>query len=605
MLRVSRIPTADRREQKVWPRVVERFRSYRWMLCGTALLVVISVGLNMVGPLLLQRIINEALPRHDTGLLIVLCTAMVISGALSNSAAVTLNTVSNWIGQQVVHGLRLEVYDQVQRMPLEFFANEPVAEIQACMASDIGGISDILTYTGTSTLTAAVSVAAAGLVMVILSWPLALFCFMLAVLLGMFNRRFAARRRDLAARRQEQMAMLLRLVDDDLTLSGIILGRTFLRYATQRSRFRATSKEVADLTYRQRAVGSIARGVIGLVTSGLPALIYLMAGTAIHGLSLGTAIVMVTLQMRLTGPIQQLLALNGRLQSSQAMFHRVFDYLDLEPALALGEAIPGQHARQDHHSISLRAHGIGHCYLQSRRPSLTDVDIELTPGSTTLITGPTGSGKTTLALILAGLVTPTSGAVETRRSPSVSAHRWQVATCRDLWQQVTLVAQETSMFNASIRDNLRFARPDATERQMLQVADAMQIGEFIASLPDGLDTMVGEHGYQLSGGERQRLALARALIGRSQFLIIDEATSALDGPTANAVHKALREACQGRELIMIAHRIPPMARDDQVFLLDQGCIVHRGTHGDLVSSCPEYQQLLAGQAPRTQTARSR
>jgi ATP-binding cassette subfamily B protein len=591
MARNSRNPSPSRDGPKIWPRVAARFRGYRWMLYGTAGLVIVSVGLNMASPLLLREVIDNALPRHNTRMLIAFCGAMIVSGALASGVAVTLNAMSNWVGQQVIHGLRQDLYNRIQCMPLDFFATESPAEIQARMASDIGGISDIITFTGTSTLTAVVSLLAATLVMLVLSWPLALFCLVLAVGLSMFNRRFTLRRRDLAERRQEQMGVLLKLVDDHLTLSGIILGRTFLRYSMQRSRFRATSRQIADLTYRQRVAGSTARGVIVLTMSSLPPLIYLLAGTAVRGLSLGTAVVMVTLQLRLTGPIQQLLALNGRLQSSQAMFRRIFDYLDLAPAVTLEDGVPGQSASP----AVLRACGIGHRYPHSQRAALTAMDIELRPGSTTLITGHTGSGKSTLALILAGLVEPTSGTVQT----AGDTDRWHAVSCHELWQQVTLVPQETAMFNASIRENLLFARPDATDAQLMQAANAMQIGGFIASLPDRLNTMVGEHGYQLSGGERQRLALTRATLAHSRFLITDEATSALDGPTANAVHEELRDLCQDRALVIIAHRIPPMAWDDQVIVIHQGRIAYRGKHGELISCRGEYRQLLDGQAART------
>jgi ATP-binding cassette, subfamily B, bacterial len=595
--------TADARKPEIWRRITVRFYPYRWRLLGTAFLVVISVALNMASPLLLRQVIDDALPTHNTRLLIIFCTAMIVAGALGNVVAVALNIAANWIGQRVVHGLRVDVYDRVQQMPLDFFATEPTSEIQARMASDIGGISDVVTYTGASTLAAVISLLAAGLAMFILSWPLALLCLVLAVALGLFNRRFTARRRDLAAQRQEKMSALLNLVGDDLTLSGITLGRTFRRYAMQRSRFCITSESVADLTYRQRVAGSSAQGVIGLTMACLPPLIYLLAGTAFHGLSLGTAIVMVTLQMRLTNPIQQLLSLNGRVQSSLAMFDRVFDYLDLSPAVALDADGPEQPVRPDHVPMTLRAQGIGHCYPRSGRPALAAINVELRLGSTTLITGHTGSGKTTLALILSGLVAPGHGSVEITQSGAATDQQWQIATYKELWRDVTLVAQETVLFNASIRENLLFARPDATDSQLLHVANAMQLGALIAGLPVGLDTVVGEHGYQLSGGERQRLALARALLAESKVLITDEATSALDGPTASAVHEELRGSCRDRALVVIAHRIPQMASDDQVIVLEDGQVAHRGTHGDLIQACPEYRHLVAGQGTRLPDSR--
>jgi ATP-binding cassette, subfamily B, bacterial len=582
-------------------RIALRFLPYRWMLCGTALLVLLSVALNMATPLLLREVIDSALPRHDTRLLIVLCVAMIASGVLTTAIVVALSIMTSWIGQRVVHELRLEVYDRIQHMPLGFFASEPTSEIQARMASDISGINDIITYTATSTLAALIGLLAAGLVMLVISWPLALFCLALGGVLGLFNRRYNAVRRDLAEQGQEQMAELLRLVGDDLTLSGIILGRTFSRHAAQRSRFRATSEQVGSLGYRQRVAGSTARAMIGVTVACVPPLIYLLAGTAIHGLSIGTAVVMVALQMRLTGPIQQLLGLNGRMQSSQAMFRRVFDYLDLQSAVVLDTGSRGRRPRPKSPATALEARGVWHRYPDAERTVLAGIDLDIVPGSTTVIMGHTGSGKTTLALILAGLVAPSGGTV--RIGPARARRRsWPTAVGHDLWPDVTLVAQETALSNASIRDNLLFAWPDATDGQMLRLAGFMQLGDLIARLPAGLDTSVGEHGYQFSGGERQRLALVRALLAPGKILITDEATSALDNATAAVVHDGLRRLCRDRALVVIAHRIPRLAGDDQMIVLADGRIAHRGTHGELSRDCPEYRQLLAAQRAETAQA---
>ncbi len=589
----DRAGTASQAALPIWPRIAGRFRPYRLRVCCAALLVVLYVALSMVSPLLLRQVIDDALPRHDTGLLLVLCSAMAVSGALGTGIAVCLYMMINWIGQRVVHDLRTGVYDQVQRMPLDFFASEPTAEIQARMASDIGGISDIITFTAGGALTAAVTVLAAGLVMLVLSWPLAVACLILAVILSLFNRRFDGLRRNLADQQQDQMARLLRLVGDDLTLSGIILGRTFVRHAAQRSRFRLMSQHIRDITYRQRAAGTTARGMVGLTVACIPPLIYLLAGTAVHGLSVGTAVVMVMLQLRLTGPMQELLQLSGQAHSAQAMFQRVFDYLDLEPAAGL--AACDRPARPAGQVVALELRGVWHRYPDSERTALSAIDLDVPAGSTTVIIGATGSGKTTLALVMAGLVTPSAGAVRIGE-PSAGGPRWLPATCQQVWQEVTLVAQETMMFNASIRENLLFARPDATDAELFEAADAMQIGGLIAKLPAGLDTMVGERGYQLSGGERQRLALARALLAPASVLIADEATSALDNATAAAVHARLRDLRGGRSLVVIAHRIPQLAWDDQVIVLSGGCVAHRGTHGELAGSCAGYRQLLTDQA---------
>jgi len=549
----------------------------------------------MASPLLLRQIIDVAIPAHSFHLLALLCAGMIITGTLGAAILMGINAITNWIGQRVVHSLRSDLYERVQRRDLGFFATQPTADIQARIASDIGGISDILTYTATSTLSAAVTFIAAGITMLILAWQLTVVCLVLGVLLGCVNRRFSARSRELATRRQEGMSQLLQLAGEDLTLSGTIFGRTFLQFGEQRSRFEAASLNVANLTYRQRLTGNMARGITGLTLSALPPLIYLAAGSS-HGVSVGTAIVMVTLQLRLAGPIQQLLSLNGRTQSSAAMFNRVFEYLNADPESMLDPGILSSRPTKSGAAAALRIGHVSHTYPGVPSPALDVTDLEFPADSVSLVIGPTGSGKSTLALILAGLITPTTGAVERQYDGPGQGSQWRKTAAADLWRDVTLVAQETFLLNSSIRENLLFAQPRAVEREMLQALAAVRLSELIARLPDGLDSLVGERGHQLSGGERQRLALARALLVPSGVLIMDEATSALDNVTAAAVHESLRESGRWRTLIIIAHRIPRLTASDRVLLLDKGKVAHYGTHAVLAASCTEYRELITEQA---------
>jgi ATP-binding cassette subfamily B protein len=571
-----------------WRRIAGRFAPYRWLLLASAVLILVAVALTMLVPLLLLHVINE-LAHHETRLLALLCSGMIVAGILASVLMVAMTALTNSVGQRVVHGLRLDVYDRLQGMPLAFFAAEPNSEIQARMASDIGGISDVVTFTSQGMLSAAASLLAACLVMLILSWPLALVSLALAAALNVLNQRFNTRRRDLATQRQDRVSALLALVGEHLTLSGVILGRTMQRSADQRSRFEDVSQQIGDLTYQQRLAGSTARALIGMALACLPPTIYLLAGTMIPGLSIGTVVVLAAMQTRLSGPIQQLLSLSGTAQSSMAMFERVFAYLDMEPVLP-----PATSARprlEPARPVSMRVSGVSHRYESSGRMTLADVSLDFPAGSTTLIAGPTGSSKTTLALILAGLLAPSAGNVEVDGRP---------VSGRELWPHVTLLAQETAIFNATVRENLLFARPDATEAQLREVIAAAQLSHLIAALPQALDTTVGDNGHQLSGGERQRLALAQAMLAPGSVLITDEATSALDSETADAVYQALREFCRGQTLVMIAHRIPALYPSDQVVVLAGGRVTECGSYRQLSTRppSPARQPIQRGRQPR-------
>jgi ATP-binding cassette subfamily B protein len=558
-----------RRTWASWRPMAHRFRPYRIEIVATLVLVVLATGLTVISPLLLVQIINQALPEHNARLLGLLCGTLLLLAVITNGAVIAQNALTNWVGQRIIHQLRTDLFDTVQRMPLHFFSAESNSEIQSRMVSDIGGISDIITFTAQSTVGSVVSLASCAIVMVVLSWPLALVSLALALVLNLTNSRFTKRRRLLATQRQERVSEMLVVVAEDLSLPGVILSRTLGRQVSQQERFAAASDDVATLTYQQRLAGNSARVLIGMTLGCVPPLIYWLSGTVFTGLSVGTVVVLALLQLRVSTPIQQLLGLSASVQSASAMAERITAYLspavELEPVPAPAESRP---ARRHPAPPLLRASQVSYDYPSSRQRALSDVSVEFPPGSITVVTGATGSGKSTLALILAGLIAPSAGAVHL--GPDVAA-------LADLRREVMLISQDAAMLNASIAENLLFAEPDAAPADLDRALRIAQLDTWVASLPDGIDTQIGERGYEVSGGERQRIALARAMLSASPVFILDEATSALDSATADAVNTALRQHCPGRTLIMISHRTTYVEAGDRILVIGDGRVAQEHT----------------------------
>ncbi len=569
-------------------RVARLFGPYRPRLSLLLGLIFVSAALGVISPFLLREFINDAYPHHNTTLVIELVSGMIALSILTSVIGVAQTWISNQVGQRVMHDLRAAVYAHLQRMSLAFFTHTRTGEVQSRIANDIGGIDSVVTSTATSIVQNVTTVAATVVAMFLLDWRLAAFSLVLLPFFVWLTRRVGEERRRIQAVRQGRLADMSTLVEESLSVSGILLGKTMGRSPELVRRFGGESSELADLEVRARMAGRWRMASVQMSFAIMPALVYLFAGID-HGsggnaISIGTVVAFTTLQTRLLFPIQSLLSVGLEVQTSLALFGRIFEYLDLPVDIV--EA-PDARAMNDVRG-DVRLADVSFRYAPEAPWTLCDVSAEIPAGTSTALVGETGSGKTTLAYLVARLYEPERGSV------SIDGVDIRDMTLASLAATVGLVSQETYLFHASIRENLRFACPEASDEQIEDAARAAQIHELISSLPDGYDTPVGERGYRFSGGEKQRMAIARTVLRNPPVLILDEATSALDNETERAVQQALDELSRGRTTIAIAHRLSTIRDADQILVLDGGQIAERGTHDELVELGGRYAALLRG-----------
>jgi ATP-binding cassette subfamily B protein len=569
-------------------RILRLFKPYRMPLLVVGLLVGASSLVSVASPFLLRGILDDAIPHGRTGLLSLLALGMIVI-AVANSVFSVLQTyLSTSVGQRVMHDLRSSVYAHLQRMPLAFFTRTRTGEVQSRIANDIGGMQSTVTTTATSLVSNFTTVVATVIAMVALDWKLTLVSLVLLPLFVWISRRVGTERRRIATRRQKQLAVISSVMQESLSVSGILLGRTMGRSRALTTDFERESKSLADLEVQADMAGRWRQSTIQIVMACMPAVIYWSAGllaAGTPGASIGTLVAFTTLQQNMFRPTVSLLQVGVSVQTSLALFQRIFEYLDLVPDITeRPDALtPGQRA-----AGHVRFEDVGFRYEAAQpRPTLSGISLDVPAGGSLAVVGETGSGKTTLSYLVPRLYDVDRGRV------TIDGTDVRDLSFEALAATVGVVSQETYLFHASVADNLRFAKPDATDEELYAAARAARIHEHIASLPDGYDTLVGERGYRFSGGEKQRLAIARTVLRDPPVLVLDEATSALDTRTEQAVQDAIDALSAGRTTITIAHRLSTVRDADRIVVLDGGEIAESGSHDRLMALGGKYAALVA------------
>jgi ATP-binding cassette subfamily B protein len=595
-------------------RIVGFFRPYQRRLSLIGILIVLTVSIGVINPILLKLVIDNLTGPRDVGLLYLQCGLMIGLPIVTSLLGVWQSYLSNVVGQNVMNDLRHALYTHLQWMPLRFFTETRTGEIQSRIGNDVNGVQSVVTDTAASLLSNFATVATTVIAMLIIDWRLTALSLGMLPIFAYITYRVGKVRRVVSGLTQRSLAEVSAITQESLSVSGILLSKTFGQQRASIEKFRRESRRLGDLQIRQQMIGRWFFALIGTFFSIAPAFVYLLAGTLIIGgdthVSIGTIVAFTTLQSRLFFPLGQLLGVQVEIQGALALFDRIFEYLEMQSEITDAPDAVELDQATVHGELRLRSvsfhyprppvilaapseaeaadeagSAVAPPALPVRPFGLNEIDFDALPGQLVALVGPSGAGKTTTTYLIPRLYDVDEGAVEI---DGLDVRRIRLES---LGRVIGVVTQETYLFHASIIDNLRYAKPDATMAEIEEAARAAAIHDRIAELPEGYDTIVGERGYKLSGGEKQRVAIARVLLKDPRILLLDEATSALDTVSERLIQAALNRLMEGRTTIAIAHRLSTILRADQILVFDRGRIVERGTHDQLLRHEGLYAQL--------------